>query len=253
MFLLNPYVFAGDITPGDISNLIGWWDFSDTSSVTTSGSAITRIDPQAAASSSMFFQQATSTYQPSTTTLNGLNAASFSGDYMKSDGANDSDFTYLTGDFTIVVVFQRASGTSTSNRVLWGQGANAGGATDFISVFLRDGDDLSFNVAPNPPTVITTESSGEDYSTGSPEIAIVRRTSGTVEVLAVDGTVLDSNSASGSLSPVTPIFLGGLFDPPTSFNEQWTGVIGEAVVYKKSVSGSEFSALMDYFTDKWGA
>jgi hypothetical protein len=251
MPLLNSFRFGLiSLEPDDLPDLTGHWDFSDASSVTESGGVISAIAPQASASTSLSFEQADSGRRPSTTTLGGIGAASFAGDFMTLTGS-DPDFAFGSGDMTIIVVYQRASGASSSNRILYSQGASS--TVDFLSLlFNSDGNNLQYNLS-DRPTVEVAVSSGEDFSDGNAHVAIARRTGTLQEILDDNGNQIASNTLPGgySIANGTPVALGGIFAPPTTFNEQYNGIIGECIVYDRALTSGEVSGLLLGLRTKW--
>lgn len=251
--LLNPYRNAAvgpPFSPADIAGLTAWYDFSDSSTVTTVGSAITQIADKVLVNP-VAMVQALAPEQPSVGTINGLGAASCSGDRMNAAAAN-AKFSPGASSYTIGVVFERSGVGGFGGLASLGE-VGAG----FTTVFLPSGgNDANFNAFNGAAfqTPLPLATSGETYSDGNAHLLLCSRNAagGTTQIVDETGTVRASATFSGSINTNQFATICGIFRPPTSFNEPFTGLIGEVVYYQSFVTGTDQSDLISYFTTKWG-
>ena len=95
--LYVPHTTA-DWTPLDLTSLVGWWDASDTATITSSGGAVSQWDDKSGNGNHLV--QATSALQPTTgtRTINSLNAIDFipTDDRMACTTVPNDDLTSTT-------------------------------------------------------------------------------------------------------------------------------------------------------------
>lgn len=216
------YVRVGGAWLRDRSELAAWWDFSDASSVTLSGSEITQANDKSGNSRHM--TQATSANRPTLTgTIGGLGAAVFDGvnDYMDS-----SAFSMLQ-QITFYVVATFDGGTSpylfdspTGGRMAMGQriitagqlGIFAGGTTVTAA----------YTIPATTPKVYTAVFNGASSA------------------IYIDGALFDTGNA-GSQTVTGGIRLGAsqAFFAGTYFN----GKMSTVLVYRGAHSAADVAAI----------
>lgn len=252
MMIVNPYVFAGEpapFSPADISDLSGWWDPSDTLTVTESGGVISAIAAQADAAYSGALEQSDAGLRPSTTTINGIGAVSCAGDCLVAGGFP----SLLAVDFTMAIVLVRPIAASMTNRTFVAVGNSGTVAQCGMAVKSPDDGQININFNDGSTATNTGTTTELDIDDGNPHVLIARRTGGTIDLIDETGLVVATNSLPDPADAVaTARFSYGCWFASGHPNFQaFAGDLGEALLYRKAVSGTELSDLVTYLAGKW--
>lgn len=248
--LLRPR--ATGFNPKSILGLFGWWDFSDSSTLTLSGSSITQVLDKSG--NSRTASQGTANNQPTLATgaRNGLSAAQF-------DGTNDAlDAAIGTSQFTALTVFAVAI-------------ADGAGGGSLGRIFDRgsQGSNLQRNNANaaltfTPPWTgatgnVTQRSAANSFPLSSWLLLSVKYTGGTVtesdilprvnRAASTAGLVGTSSGFAVSQSSTLNIGNRSLSD---GYDRGWNGKIGELLMYAASLTDSQVTAVEAYLAKKWG-
>lgn len=219
-------------TPLSLTNLIAWYDFSDTATITTSSGAVTAVTDKS--TNGYTLSQSTSRRRPSsgTRTINSLNVLDFDGSdslenfsFDSAFGQNDNNSYFVLEDDTTNYVWpMRAKNSSTNGWVGFNfLGSNA----------IRAIHNTSFSVNTLTFTRDTNTQMVGFRRTGTNLLAFRDNTEDTADTNAVNVTT--DNITIGGENP------GGDFD----------GGIGE-IVLAGSMTVQEKTDLQAYFASKWG-
>jgi hypothetical protein len=146
----NAFAFVGENnpwSPTDETSIVAWWDASDSSTITTSGSTVTQIADKSGNSFTIF-----GTNTPTTTTLNGIDAIDFNGSFVSGNDraltASNTNFGITDGNIIIVGALN-IDGVGNERDSIWSildnDGTNndihlrAGNISQFIAAFETDG------------------------------------------------------------------------------------------------------------------
>lgn len=104
------------LVPGDISNQVDWYDFSDLSTLTQAGGAVSQLNDKCIAGRHLV--QATGASQPTTnaTGLNNKNTVIFNNQFLAGSGFSALDAA--SGELTVVAVFKFSSSSASGGRAL---------------------------------------------------------------------------------------------------------------------------------------
>ena len=202
-----------------------WWDFSDVSSVTTSGAEITDIDDKSG--NGWTLSQTTSSQRPTydTAAINGLNAAlwpsSDNDDFLQT--ASD---TFTTAEFYIVAKFANSDFSnyeSTLNPTNSGGGWTTGNASDGGLFF---GNNVYLN----------GDNATNRYLDMRPEMS---------------STCLFRFTPASTLESTTGVVLGTdrIF---ASLGRGWNGHICEVIAFPSVLSSGDRADLETNLMNKWG-
>lgn len=214
-----------------------WYDASDTTSLTLSGSETVSIHDKSGNSLSAI--QLTSAQRPisGTRTINGLNALDFDGtahNMAIPAGAYD----IANGDNTLFVVFQADLAGGATQRLINGQDAGTGryyagiNATGFTAL------NNASNTGPATETWTKVD---------TPSLGIFRR-SGTAQYTNINGGAGASNSSATSFT-MTQLLIGA----QTVSSNFYNGLIGEIYCARRALTLDEINnRAANYFAPKWG-
>jgi hypothetical protein len=243
--LLRP--LASGFNPKTIAGLVGWWDPSDTATVTTDSGAVSQLNDKSGLG--RHATQTTPNNRPAYSgTLNGRNVMTF-------DGSNDVlvtglESSTLTDYVTMFCVCRAdfASDADASNKaVLYGRdsstfansyGLNLHNVPPLQSQMTWRG--VGFNVSGSPAYTRTTAA------------VLVGRMNATQRERRVNGT---SVTSTGTFSAGTNAAAGNFLrigeDGP-GLTRFWNGLVGEALVYDRSLTAAEIAKIEGYLGKKWG-
>lgn len=208
-------------TPADLTDVSGWWDFSETSTLTTA-TGYSQIDCNL--SSGQNLAQATGANQPTSTTLNGLNAASF--DTTDDMFYNISD---KTQPYSLWVVLKLHAAHATNHKYFGDTGAEA---LLFSQVSKWALSTFSGNVY---TSAIATDTNPHLF------IGVFN---GASSIFALDGTVVSSVSLSAKT--LATLTLGGTGAQHGDFD------CGEAGYTRGAMTLAEIADMQAYSQAKWG-
>lgn len=223
-------------TPADLPNLYMWFDASDASTITLSGSDVTQINDKSG--NNYHATQSTVSLAPEwgTATINGLNVLDFNktGNYMVTGGV-----AALDRSMAIVAVYPTGSGTrvpvgvrdSANERSYIGQN---GLKSRFSAAEIGNIDGTTL---PNSTTNVqvgfhNTAKDMRHYLNGTQDI---------------------STTFTGTIGSVQNYYLGGLNDAGTNNSfVVFNGQLAEVVFTSDAISNSNREKLEGYLAHKWG-
>lgn len=217
--------------PTNLSNLLVWYDASDTSTIISSLGAVSALADKSGGGYTA--TQATGAKQPvtGTRTVNGRNVLDF-------DGSNDtlsmpSGLNSLTtGNNTIFIVFAADAGAGFPFCFQASGGRRTGfllHATNGIAYYER-------NITSYIPYTWNT----------SPHVAAV----------SLNGTAItgyfEGASVSGTCTETSWVTTGRLIAGFNDVDNYFNGTIGEIIAYRRALSDAEKNDVGNYLADKWG-
>lgn len=237
---------APAFSPIQITGLVGWYDASDSSTITLSGSNVTQWDDKSG--SGYHLIQGTAGNQPviSAASQNGLDAVTFvSSDFM--DASNPASMIGVS-EITSLAVVSCSSAAATA-RVAYGV---FGTITNLCWYLIKQtthriSNSLSFNGSTESnlqniqafiPTDDSTSLIGFRYLSGT----------STTRSTYLDATEETATITAGSLYAATASLR---FGAGVSAAAPWIGDICEVVVYNKYISDANLVLLKNYLTTKW--
>jgi len=263
--LRNPsatLVAYGDITstaalaldPSSISDLTAWWDPDDSATVTLSSGDVVQLDDKVG---SLDLEDALSN-PPEQVSVNGRNWMSFDGvnEAMFNDaGYADSAINMGSGELSMFLVFRTGSSTTNLRAMQKGSGsgryamdinrASAGDARAFVT-------DGSINREATGAASANDDNAHVFYMERDNTANLVR--------LYIDGVLIDTDGIStlGSLDDTTDadffsqLLVGAAPLTASTLTGHFDGEIGEILIYKRLLSGTERGQVEDYLEAKWG-
>jgi hypothetical protein len=248
--LLRPRA-AGGFNPKTVSGLVGWWDPSDSATVTTVSGAVSQLNDKSGLGRNA--TQGTANNRPSYSgTINGKNVMTF-------DGTNDFMVTglesnTLTGFATFFCVCQASAdwtdADANNKSPLYGRNSSDLGASYGLTLSTISGN-LGLNLAWRGTQFNATN--GPTVAKGTPQLLVgalssttrFRRVNGTAADIALPGTA-GTNAAAGN-------FLNIGQDPPAGvLNRYWKNLIGEILVYDRTLTTDEIKKIESYLGKKYG-
>jgi hypothetical protein len=243
--LLRPV--ASGFNPKSISGLAGWWDPSDTATVTTASGAVSQLNDKSGLG--RHATQTVANNRPSYSgTINGRNAMTFNGTTNRLVTGLESNT--LTGFATFFCVCRVDSGwsdaTANNKTPLYGRDSTTSNAYGInlsnvsgnlaLNVQWRG---FGFNMI-NGPTV----------AKGTPQLLVgslntttrFRRVNGTAANVAMAGTA-GTNAAAGNFLAIG--------EDPTQLR-YWSDLIGEILVYDRTLTTDEIKKVESYLGKKYG-
>ncbi len=208
---------------------VGWWDASDTSSITLVSTKVSQWNDKAG---SNHFTQGTDALRPSQTTINSKNALEFNDAHYMLSGLTRSQPT------TFYVAMRFDALTGTHNTIFDSQDAAARNAL-FQNVALSDwvysaGTSRAGSMTPAIATTYIC--------------TVVFDSSGGGSVVRINGSE-DNSLDPGSNAIGTGLTIGA--DNVIAANRFLDGAIGEMAVYAGAHSGSTITDIEAYLTSKW--
>lgn len=238
---------AGGFLPTDIADCVGWWDASNTGSITSSGSDCTQW-ADLSGGGYHFTQGTTGKYpQTGTATINSLNVLSFDG---TADSMSVTSYAGLNGsaDMTVFYVVESAA---TGDRVVLEMTANYTSTAGFVSFQTSATRYLSSGIS-SPPVFNQYRTSAISNATPYVLSWTADRASTDPENRlwlngTVDNTAVNTGNTSGTFS-TTGLFLGSR----NNASLFWSGKIAEIVVYAAVLDSTNRQTVEDYLGPKWG-
>ena len=252
--------------PSSISGLVGWWDFSDTttlynatsggSNVTTDGSSVSRVNDKSGNGKNLVAVGA-ATYK--TNIANGLGIVRFNG---TSHCYQATSFPYFDTAYSAFVVCKTTASSSTFQAAITALPATNAAAPndDYFFLSLQDTIESSrtdrFNHGGSNTAASSTASRTvfTAYGVSSSANATAFSINGTN---VATGTAINSGkSVSGVVSNIQPrviLNVGALVRPANPTGAAfWTGDMCEIVWYSSDISSSDKSLLVTWLMRKWG-
>lgn len=229
-------------TPANIATVVGWYDASDTATITETGGAVSQWDDKSG--NGLNLSQGEGTRQPLTGTvsMNGVNALKFDGSNDRMATSSNPFGAAVDNAFVIAVhkVDAVANGTfftltgSRNNVNRWQSHAPWGNGT----IFLDNGG----GAAPNRISTSYGVTAGTNVMVG-----FYGSTTDNVQQIFKNGSVLIEDASGHSVATVGNIFVGG--DGGT--DHQNTS-IGEFIIVNGNISTVDRQKLEGYLAHKWG-
>lgn len=237
--VINPYFFP-PFSPDEITGLVLWYDFNDSSTITESSGIISSVSDKSGNGNGC--SQPTSSFRPTvaTASVNGKNTALF-------DGAND--FLIVTNNaiyddpFTIFFVCQQVSGGNANQDVFTRSQAAASGGKRivYVSNLMRT---QVFGASNSSATLITLSPVTDLI------INVFKFNTGAVHDHAVD-LVEDSVTAATGVVNLNAQFCVG--SASGGANNNFKGHICEAMIYNSLLSDSDTNQVKTYLNKKWNS
>lgn len=231
--------------PRRLSGLKAWYDFSNATYLTLSGTAITQALDRSGNGNNTAVQ-GTSTARPTWTSnsLNGLPGATFDGttDFLTPPSAVRTAITRTT-DHTMFYVFKSAeNGASIFRNII---NAGQGGANnDMLAISLRSSD---LRVGYWNGTSYNTKSTAFTDTTTGHLLSVSHAANSTPSCLLDGATMSGSNTPAGNTEDA--IKLGGETQDDA---KNFSGVMYEVIIYNRVLSASEITQINRYLSKKWG-
>ena len=236
----------GAFDPASISGLTGWWDASDTGTITDTGGYVTQLNDLSGNANHLY---QTGTYGPitGTRTQNGLNvldffattrAALYSGAFVQSQPC--TIFVVTQTDTLTVDSFGRSciigwSGVTGYN----GCGITQAGAAGQIQLYAGVAFYTYHYLPVNTATQLTAV-----FGNGSSDVYL----NGIIGTTLPPGTEGWGNGSRLMLGNAVDENVGGKF----SINAAFNGWIGEVLVYDGALSSGDRATIEEYLKAKWG-
>lgn len=231
-YLTNKWL--GFQVPTDIGNLQLWLDASDTSTITEVGGSVSQWDDKSGNGNDV--TQGTGSLQPKTgaSTQNGKNILDFDGgDILNVPSAL---YSLTEGASTIFIVAKRASEDATTDGIL---GFNIAGNA-FIDIQF---DGTAGRIEYRHGVSTFCQVNGNTNT----NMNVIRTTrSDTTQTLSINNGTADSNTAATSSSSIDAARFGA-----SSLGIALSGSIAEILIYNRSLSVAEMTAVNNYLSDKW--
>lgn len=238
-------VFPQTLTPITVPGCVAWLDAADTSTITSSGGAVSSVRNKANAN--IPFVQGTGVNQPitGTRTINGLNTLDFDGaNYWLTANGLISYFTGSDMPFTIFSVCLCDTPTAATQSSIWAIGNSASGAQFQSQVYQS-----SLNVCNRRDDTSTIATSGATYIAGN-----------NINCVVFTGTTISSytnatTNYTGTSLDVGTLTLDRFAIGATIRNTNahfFDGAIGEVIIYKGALSSTDRIAIQRYLGNKWG-
>lgn len=225
-------------SPLSLSNLAGWWDPSDASSVTLSSGRVSQLNDLSGNSRHMV--QATSAQQPTYTTAgrNGLNIMTFNGiENLSPSGTMSS--TYLTMFIVARNLYANRTTTSWTNEQLNLQ--NSDSVDDIWDFQLGQGGSNYYHWADG------AKNDSWHY------FSITRPVTGTNPTATIDGGGSWSNTrVSGNTIPSLSTGKLQLGRRTTDNGQPLYGDIGEVILCTDIKGSTDVTTINNYLKAKWG-
>jgi hypothetical protein len=257
-------------TPLELPGLAGWWDASDTSTITASSGSVSQWNDKS--SNGRNVSQGSGAAQPTTgaSTRNGLNVLDFDGgDFLLA--ATASDWTFLHSAKSVVFSVFRAGNTTDPEAfyVIWGTS---------LTVLLPTGanflHDTRSSIPRNDALVHTSgpASSGPNFRVlhaqqnllpgnvwgqGTVVGDIANSTLASRSKIRLNGGSDLTGSWSGNVNtntstPRHPFAIGSAQDSSGVFAGHLVGSVAEVIVVNGELNSSEIETTEKYLLSKWG-
>lgn len=218
--------------PTTITGLISWLDASDTSTIVSSGGAVSQINDKSGNSNNAV--QATAGNQPSTggATVNGLNSITFA-DASRRMTFPSGMLTITSGPWTILLVYKDSTGNAI-RRLLVGELTGT-----FNHGLYTNTSTAGFNARQS------ANAAGSGFTLDTNVHCFGGRRSGTTLNAYRDGGANTATSSSAADTTIDTLYLGG-------GGVSMVGQFCEALVFNQSISSTDFNNVGNYLATKWG-
>ena len=226
-------------------------DGADTTTMTTSGTTITRMNDK----SGLGYNSTVIGGAPALTAnaINGLPAISFNGSsYISGCNAN----TTATGTYFVIATLAsgQGAGQQYTSAFVFGRSVGGGSAcyNEIQSINLLACQNVATSLALSPQR---NNANGPTYTLSNYNTAFMHTTvcNGTTMAGYGNGTSLGTTASSGNFA-YTLYSIGSQTYSYASvfYNYNWTGYIGEAIAFNNALSDLQRQQVEGYLAQKWG-
>lgn len=235
---MNTGVEGRVFRPGNISNLLVWYDFSESAYLTLVSTAITQALDRSG-NGNHTSVQGTSTKRPTWAAAqkNGRSTATFDGgDTLACPSAL---YAVPNGANTIFMVAKRNTEAGTA---VYPFNISTGGVQRYYLRFNSVAGQVLFLNAAAGSGAVTATGTNTNYQ------ILMGRRSGTTQACAVNNGAEATNTSGTNVTDADGAYIGSLADT----GNYLIGGIGEILIYTKSLSTAEIAAVNNYLSKKWG-
>jgi Concanavalin A-like lectin/glucanases superfamily len=231
--LMSKWGVVAAFDPGTISNMLGWWDFSNTASITHSAGRVSSVADKGPVNKPQ--TQATGAFQPmtGTRTINGRNTIDFdsANTFLRTTNYINSPpytlFAVAKMDTLPAAADRQLLGNSNQNPTIYST-PNAG--TGYWSYFsgTQQQSAVAIDLNPHMASAVFNGASSSFY---------------------LDGTLISSGNPGAGNYNDYPVAIG---NNPVNALSWWDGIVGEVIVYNKALTTIERQNVEGYLKAKWG-
>lgn len=226
--------------------LAHWFDFSDQDAITapnfTAGTEIESITDAVTASE---LPRKGPGNGPKISSINGVQAVDFDGGDVMGAAIADSYFQGTDVPYTFAFVLESAE---TADRLIFTLQGSTG--SDYYGVGHNSVAGSYFSRKRDTAGSVSTLSGGT--KTSSPTILVIT-SDGTTATIYVNGALATSGAQNHNLmTNVTRVNIGAFWQGGGTAAANMTGGVGEVVIYRAELSGTDLDDLHTYLSDKWG-
>lgn len=249
----NSLLILNKFLPSNLSGIVGWWDASLQSSVTTVGSGVSQW--RDISGNNNHLNQSVSTNRPNySNSINGLKVITFDGtnDFLQSSWSN-----YAGADFTLIGIFRwNGLGGGTDGRRFIMEGSDDNNLAWQPSVAVASGSsptNMNFvhGFQDNPDSMFLTTSGNLVISNKTTIFVAKRYWDETTYIMDVRINKVFAGTRSSpypSSNTVTKLVVGS----HRSANNRWfAGNICELMIIDNSISEYNIYNIENYFFNKW--
>lgn len=225
----------------NMSGLVAWYDFSNSTYLTLAGSAITQALDRSGSSNDTAVQ-GTAAARPtvSTNQQNGLQTATFDGgDFLNPPSAL---YSLANGDNTAFVVAKRNTEDGAAKQI-FSFGTSPAGANRYNLAYNTTSGSIAFRCNTAAGALSNNGNTNTNYQ------LITAFRSGVTQSLQVNNGTPATNSGATSNSDVGAASIGAISIANSFF---LTGGIGEMLFYNRALSATEIVQNNRYLLNKWG-
>lgn len=233
---------AASWSPLDLTGLVGWWDASDTTTITHSSNAVSQFDDKSG--NGFHLTQSTAGNKPTTNTrtINALNTIDFDGTDDKLDRTGIGARTGTVGTWAVVVAIDNISPVYYQRLALSladTGGTDYGGTTGVVPCAGHDAGTTKvapfYGVGAAVPKV--------DVSDTNKHILITQRNGADWSIWLDGGTAVTGTAGTGAFN-ITRIRMGDAWHGGAALN----GIVGEQIWAETTESITD---LRNYLNAKW--
>jgi hypothetical protein len=241
-------------SPSSIAGLKGWYDASDTASISLSGSNVTQWNDKSG--NGYHVTQGTAARRPvsGTTTLNSKNVIVFDGnDVLQAATASDWKFMNDASGSTTFLVFRVTTGNPFILDTCGGTTGNTG-----ISFFRAGTNTFGWQTVRGVGGTYVIEYNNQTLNTGtdyyfSNKADPANATASQRAIFKVNGGANNTpNARTGALNNVNPAHALYIGSYDTAGSDGLNGYIAELIVYSGLLSDTDIGTLNSYLASKWG-
>lgn len=259
MSILGIYASSASKLP-IVANPFAWYDASDTSTISLSGTKVTQWNDKSA--NGYHLVQATNAYRPEsgTQTINGLNVLQC--DYISSltSNAAASNYTFLNySNNTIFIVFKTDSLPSTDPYwLLTTRGGSAGSGTGIGIRLQHYTNKLKDEVIDNTASIAVNADSTSTVSNATTTLWTLIRdpNNGTAadrsDMRKNAGAAEKNNAVTVAAANQAPAQTLRVLDYTGGGTLGFVGKLAEIIIYNSSLSAGDITTNQNYLISKWG-